>query len=85
MQTLDEMKIAIGKKFRKARKAKNIRQLDVEIDTPLTLKTVSLTENGKNNACIDTLYIYANYLGYRLKISLEKIDNDEGLKGRKEG
>jgi len=66
------MKIAAGDTLRNTREAMGKRLLDVELDTGICMKTLSLMENGKNNPCLDTLNRYCTYLGLQLKISIEQ-------------
>ena len=67
---LIEMKQMIGEKLRNARIAKGKRQVDVNIETGLSVKNLSLMENGRCNACIETYAAYAAYLGMVLVIDV---------------
>ena len=76
MKNFEIHQTAIGKELRKVRQAKGKRLLDVEIETGIATKTLSLSENGKSNTCLETLYRYANYLGLRIVMTVERLDQN---------
>ena len=68
---LNDKKAALGEKLRIAREAKGKRQSDVNLETQMSIKNISLMENGRCNAGVDTYHRYITYLGGRLIIDVE--------------
>ena len=60
----------IATQFKRARKKKNLTQVELARKAKINRSTLSMIESGKRNASIGTLIRLANTLGMRFEINL---------------